>query len=179
MGLLLQSIPYLGRKKIFKIFTPTHGLLSFFTQNSLFSPFSLIECVYHPSQKEIYTLQDITLVDPLLHLRESYPILSAAGLIAQDLLRTQLPQKQAPELFDLTLLYLKKLPLAPELILASFRLKLLLHEGLLSNDPDPSFTPSEWDQVQTLAFSRKLSEIQSVIAPPHSKIKQLCNQRFL
>lgn len=178
IGLLLQVIPYLERKKILKIFTPEEGLVSLFVQKTSFTPFCLAEWVYRKTQKEIQTLQDATLIDPFLHLREDYKILSAAGVMAQDLLRTQLSNKRAPELFDLALFYLKNLSLTPELIAASFRLKLLLHEGLLSSDPDPAFTPSEWDQVHTLAFSRSLSAIQHVSSPPHSKIKALFEERF-
>ncbi len=177
-GLLLQSVPYLGRKKILKIFTPEQGLLSLFVQSTSLTPFCLAEWVYRKTNKDIQTLQDVTLLDPLLHLRESYAILSAAGAIAQNLLKTQLPNKRAPELFDLALFYLKNLGATPELMVASFKLKLLLHEGLLSPDPEPSFTSSEWDQVHTLAFSRSLSTIRKVEQPPHSKINLLFNERF-
>ncbi|MBU6446433.1 MAG: DNA repair protein RecO, partial [Verrucomicrobia bacterium] len=173
VGLLLQAIPYLGKKKILKIFTPEQGLLSLFSQNTALSPFCLAEWVFRKSAKEIQPLQDVTLIDPLLSLRESYNVIAAAGAMAQDLLRTQWPEKRAPELFDLTLFYFKHLPLNPDLLAASFRLKLLLHEGLLSDDPDPAFTPAEWTQVHTLAFSRELSKIQSVQAAPHSKIRSL------
>lgn len=176
--MLLQSIPYLGKKKILKIFTPEHGLISLFTQSTALSPFCLAEWVFRKSPKEIQSLQDATLIDPLLSLRDNYSTLSAAGSIAQDLLRTQLPNKRAPELFDLTLFYLKNLPLNSDLLAASFRLKLLLHEGLLSPDPDPIFSPAEWDQVHTLAFSRSLTAIQSVQAAPHSKIRSLFDERF-
>lgn len=177
-GLLLQSIPYLGQKKILKVFTPEQGLISLFTQNTKLIPFSLAEWVYRTTGKEIHTIQDTTLLNPLLHLRENYQTLLSAGAIAQDLLRTQMPGKKAPELFDLTVLYLKKLPASPELLSASFRLKLLLHEGLLSTDPHPSFTPSEWETVRTLAFSRRLSDIQALASAPHSKIQLLFEERL-
>src|SRR5690606_10059028 len=113
-----------------------------------------------------------------LHIRESYAVISAAGVIAQDLLRTQLPNKAAPELFDLTLLYLKNLHKAPELLTASFHLKLLVYEGLFSPDPDPHFTVAEWSQVEALAFSRSLTAIQNVGSPPFTKIKSLFEERF-
>lgn len=176
-GLLLQSIPYLGEKKILKIFTPEQGLISLFAQNISLAPFALAEWVFRKNEKEIHPLLDTTLIDPLLHLRESYATLLAAGSIAQDLFRTQLPHKGAPQLFDLTLFYLKNLPLSPDLLSISFRLKLLLHEGLLS-DPDPAFTPLEWDQVRALAFSRSLAAIQKIQSVPYSKIKLLFDERL-
>lgn len=177
-GLLLQSIPYLGKKKILKIFTPNQGLISLFTQSNCLSPFCLAEWVYRNQQKEIHSLQDASLIDPFLHLRENYTTLCAAGTIAQDLLRTQLPSKEAPKLFELAIFYLKNLSLNPDLLAASFRLKLLLHEGLFSCDRDPTFTAAEWDQVQTLAFSRSLTSIQNVKAAPHSKIRSLLDERL-
>ncbi len=177
-GLLLHSIPYLGQKKILKVFTPELGLLSFFAQKTKLDPFCLAEWVYRKTEKEIYPLQDATLLDPLLDLRGTYNTLVAGGAIAQDLLRTQLPGKRATELFDLTLLYLRKLSSAPEILAASFKLKLLLHEGLLSEEPDPSFTPLEWEQVETLAFSRKLSTIQLLQTAPYSKIQLLFEERI-
>lgn len=177
-GLLLQSIPYLGQKKILKIFTPEQGLISLFATTTKLAPFCLAEWVYRKSSKEIHTLQDSTLLDPLLELRSDYNTLTAAGLIAQDLLRTQLPGKHAPDLYALTCLYLKKLPTNPQMFAASFRLKLLLHEGLLSSDPDPSFTPSEWEQVHTLAFARQFSLIQEQPTAPLKKIALLFDERL-
>lgn len=178
-GLLLKEIPYLGKKKILKIFTPDQGLVSLFAQSIPLSPFALAEWVFRKSEKEIHFLKDVTLIDPLLYLRQDYQAISAAGSIAQDLLCTQFPDKQAPELFELVLLYLKKLPFAPESITASFRLKLLLHEGLISEDPDPAFTPEEWKEVYTLAFSRSLSAIENVRLPPLNKIRHFFERRVL
>ncbi len=177
-GLLLQSIPYLGQKKILKIFTPEKGLLSFFASKTNLDPFCLAEWVYRPTERDIHSLRDSTLLDPFLHLRESYPALLAAGSIAQDLLKTQMPNKKASELFELALLYFRKLPASPELLAASFRLKLLLHEGLLSSEPDPAFSPPEWDQVHTLAFSRKISTILTLTAAPHAKIRFMFEEKF-
>ena len=175
-GLLLQSIPYLGKKKILKILTPEQGLISLFAQTSSLTPFCIAEWVYRKSNQEIHSIQDTTLLDPLFELRTSYAILSAAGSIAQDLLRTQMPGKKAP--FALASAYLKKLPLNPPIFAASFRLKLLLHEGLLSPDPDPMFSPLEWEQVSILGFSRQFSQIGQVKDPPWKKIELLFEERL-
>jgi DNA repair protein RecO len=177
-GLLLQSIPYLGQKKILKIFTPD-GLLSLFAKTSSLSPFCLAEWVYQKTLKEIYPLKDSTLLDPLLQLRQNYATLSAAGSIARDLLRSQLPNKKAPELFQLACLYLRNLSNAPAILAASFRLKLLVYEGLLAPDPEPSFTPSEWEQVSILAFARNLSLLYQLTAIPTEKIALLFEERLI
>ncbi len=176
-GLLLQSIPYLGQKKILKVLTPEQGLLSFFAKKSALTPFCLAEWVYFKSHKEVHSLRDTTLLDSLLELRQDYSTLTAAGAIVQDLLRTQLPNKKAP--FALVCAYLKKLPLNPPLLAASFRLKLLHHEGLLSLDhPEPTFTSTEWDQVQILTLARQFSLIQQQPPPPYEKIRALFEERM-
>lgn len=177
-GLLLQSIPYLGQKKIFKVFTPNHGLLSFFVTKTNLSPFCLAEWVYRRTEKEIYPLLDATLLDPLLSLRQSYATLTAAGQIARDLLTSQLPYKPAPALYALAHLYLAKLPQSPDLLAASFSLKLLLHEGLLSSEREESFTLTEWEQVGRLAFLRQLSDLALVQEAPLQKIRQFFAERL-
>jgi recombinational DNA repair protein (RecF pathway) len=170
-ALLLQSIPYLGQKKILKLLSAEHGLISLFANSTKLSPFCLVEVLYFKTDKQIYSLKDSTLLDPLLHLRENYETLIAAGSIVQDLLRTQLPGKKAP--FDLAFAYLKKLSLNPQVLAASFKLKLLLHEGLLSYEPHISFTPTEWEQVSILAFARSFAEIQAQQTAPLKKIESL------
>ena len=176
-GLLIQSIPYLGQKKILKIFSREHGLLSLFAKSTQLSPFCIAEWVYQKSQKEIHSLKDSSLIDPLLHIRQNYNLITSAGGMAQDLLRTQLPNKGAPELFDLTTLYLKHLPENPSVLAASFRLKVLYHEGLLSPEPEPLFTSEEWEQVAILAFSRHLSTILSLDSAPFGKIARLFDEK--
>ncbi len=176
VGLLLQSISYLGQKRILKILTPEHGLISLFAKSGDLAPFCLAEWIYLPSHRELHTLEDAALLDPLLELRESYSLLTSAGSIAQDLLRTQFPNKKAP--FALACAYFKKLSLNPPVLAASFRLKLLLHEGLLSFDPEPCFTPAEWEQVRILTFSRQFSQIANVANIPHGKIQSLFDEKI-
>ncbi len=175
-GLLLQSIPYLGQKKILKILSHEQGLISLFATKTNLTPFCLAEWVYRKSTREIHTLQDATLLDPLLELKTDYQLLSLAGSIAQDLLKTQFPGKKGP--LALAYAYLKRLPSNPAILAASFKLKLLLHEGLLSEEPDPTFTPDEWSQVETLAFSRQFSPIQALTKAPFGKIEKLFENRL-
>lgn len=178
VGLLLQSVPYLGKKKILKVFTKDHGLLSFFVNETKLTPFCLGEWIYRKTEKEMHSLKEANLLDPLEALRGSYETLLAAGAIAKDLLTTQMPNKKSDDLFDLTYLYLKKLPQNPESLRASFRLKLLLHEGLLDHDPHPQFTKEEWDQVEILAFGRSIQSMQSIKSAPHAKIDALFAEKL-
>ena len=197
-GLLLQTIPYLGSSRILKVFTREAGLISLFTKTknlgSLGSPFCIGEWIYKGGKGDIYTLQDASLIDPLLDLRHSFASISSAGSMAQDILRSQLPEQASPPLYDLLGGYFKKLAQfsQPEILVISFRLKLLLHEGLLSLNTQCTrcahkalhlsrgesfclnhslstgltFTQIEWDQLHQLAFASKFSLLNELNIPP-------------
>lgn len=169
-AIFLSETPYLGKKKILKVFCKEHGLLSLMAQKCTLTPFCTAELVYRKTNSEIYPLKDYTLLDPLPELKLSYEILSHAGKIVQDLLRTQMPYKKGP--YALSYAHLKKLPLNPSAITASFKLRLLLHEGLLSLEEltDPT--------MQTLAFSKTFTPIVSLDQVPTGAIDTLFASRF-
>jgi DNA repair protein RecO len=140
-GVLLQSISYLSNHRILKIFAPDAGLLTLIAKhihrkNAAHTiPFCRSEWVFRKSQGEIYLLKDATLLDPFQGLKENYQVLTAAGSIATDLLRSQFPHRPARGLYELliaTLTHLRRNPLAIQL---SFRLKLLQYEGLVHLQP--------------------------------------------
>lgn len=210
LGVLLQAIPYLGRKRILKVFTPESGLLSLMANASISSafsaPFCIAEWVYRKGNRDIHSLQDASLIDGLLDLKKDFATLSAAGSMAQDLLRSQLPGKKGNALYTLLCACLAKLPIFanPQILAASFRLKLLLHEGLLSLQPDCSvcaapasrlqqgesfcpahapyanfpFSPSDWETLLHLAYSRQFSQLQNLSGAPFQQIELLFLERI-
>ena len=192
-GLLLQAIPYLGQQKILKVFTAGSGMLSILSKrvknSAVVSPFCIAEWVYKKGSREIHSLVDASLSDGLLDLRSRYEAVSTAGQIAQDLVRTQLPGKPSPDLFALSCAVFQKIASFqhPEVLTALFRLKLLIHEGLLSLEPtctacsEPAlclfqgesyclrhgqspFQVEEWDHLLLLARARSFSALQRI--PP-------------
>ena len=211
-GLLLQTIPYLGSGRILKVFTGQAGLISLFTKKknlgSMASPFCIGEWVYKKGQRDLYSLKDASLLDPLLGLRQSFAAISAAGSIAQDILKSQMPDEAAAPLYELACSYFKKLSefTQPEILSTSFRLKLLLHEGLLSLKPHctscsekalhlsqgESFCPNhasfkgvpfsegEWGQLHLLAFASKFSLLRELRIKPSliEKISFLSEDKF-
>lgn len=203
-GVLLFAIPYLGHKKILKVFTAEEGLLSLIAKSAKdawITPFFLAEWVYQKGEKEIHPLKDITLLDPFLELKADYSRITQAGQIAQDLLASQFPSKKSHGLYELAVAYFKKLPLFshPEVATASFRLKLLQYEGLLSLQkkcclcpssplhlhqgesyctahtpfPNFSFTEEEWDLLHHLSFSRQFSQLFPIQTAPIKQINFL------
>lgn len=165
-GLLLQSIPYLGKKKLLRVLSQEHGLITLFSQKETLAPFCFAEWVYRASLRDIHPLQEASLIDPLSDLRKCYTTLTAAGHIAQTLLATQFPAKPAP--LALSLAFLRKLPLNPTLLSAAFHVKLLLHEGLFS--PSALFTDSEWETVQAIACAKEFSTLLKMENAPLQKI---------
>jgi recombinational DNA repair protein (RecF pathway) len=161
-GLLLQAIPYLEEKKILKILTAEKGLITLLSNKRispiLSSPFVWAEWVYKISSHPIPFLQDATLLDALSDLKKDFSRINIAGQIAKDLLRTQLPAKNAHEPLLLALACYRKLSTfqEPSLLGAAFRLKLLLLEGVL--DIQELNSPL----LQMLALSRSFHEIATL-----------------
>ncbi|MEN9654853.1 MAG: hypothetical protein RL235_965 [Chlamydiota bacterium] len=158
-GVLLTSVPYLGKARILKVFTPEHGLIGCIAKRSIdpafTTPFCIGEWVYAQGRKELHYLVDATIIEPLTTLKTRYDLVETAGLIAYDLLQTQLPAKRAEELFRLACVYLLHLHKAkhPKVLWLSFRLKLLTLEGVF----DPALETDE--ALKKLAQCKRASEL--------------------
>jgi DNA repair protein RecO len=208
-GILLHSISYLDSHCILKVFTAQAGLLTLMAKNircvnpAVATPFCRSEWIFYKSKGEIYSLREGSLLDPMLHLKTDYRILTAAGSIANDLLQSQMPHRPARALYDLVLATFAHLPQNPNAIAQSFRLKLLQYEGLIhirsicnccsepatrfwrgecfcekhGSEEFYSFTALEWRQLHTLAFARRFSELKSIELP--SSFSEKIHQIFL
>lgn len=202
-GILLQSIPYLENRRILKVFTKDAGLLPLIasTKKAPFAiPFCRAEWVYRISSSDLHSLKDASLLDPMLSLKQSFDLIEAAGSIAGDLLRSQLPHKASHGLYELLLASLSHLPRNPKAVAQSFRLKLLQFEGLLRLQPScvqcenpastlaqgesvctrhaanaAAFSSNEWNLLLALGLARRFSEIGETQIPPSfaQKTKEL------
>ncbi|MDE3046525.1 MAG: DNA repair protein RecO [Verrucomicrobiota bacterium] len=182
IGLLLQSFPYLSSHRILKVLTPDAGLLTFMAlfaaskRAALTTPFLLAEWVYAKSKKEILTVTDASLLDPLSDLKKDFAYLSAAGRIAQDLLRTQLPGKPAQAPFELALACLRKVSYFPNpsILPILFRLRLLSLEGLLPlNIP---VSPTEKPLLEQLLHCKSFAQLATL--PRDELLFQKINNLF-
>lgn len=142
-GIILKSTDYKESNRILSIFTPHAGIISVIVKRiskkkptliNLTSPLCRAEFVYRKGRSQLYSFIDGTILDLHLPLRHSYKHLQTAGNMLSAIATTQFPEKPVPVLYHLLLSYLKKLPTfsKPEVLFASFKLKLLKHEGLLS-----------------------------------------------
>ncbi|MCB1112144.1 MAG: DNA repair protein RecO [Chlamydiales bacterium] len=197
-GVILQSFPYQEYDRILTAFSLEEGIVKFIVKGAnrekkrgqaQTSPLSLVEFVYTTGQGELWQCKEITVKNMHLELRNSLASLEAGCDIAHALLSSQMIHKPAPKLYQLCTGYINRLSTAPnpQLLAASFRLKILRHDGLFSETPkcsicetpltswhsvghDPfcadhaplgaiAFVGVEKDLLQTLAFSRSYDEM--------------------
>lgn len=141
-AIVLRSIEYKERQRIITLFTPTCGLISLIIKGitskkphllSLTTPFSQAEFHFVRGKSDLFYFRDGSLIDEHLLLRSQWHHLDAGSKLLKALLRTQLPGKAAPALYQLSLTYLKQIPFFPHPapLISSFFLKLLAHEGHL------------------------------------------------
>jgi DNA repair protein RecO (recombination protein O) len=141
-GIITQVVPYRNYDAILTLFTPEEGLVTFFHKaafsqkkgKSAAAPLSVAEIVHTRGRGEMHPCSEVCITDHHLALRNRLDILNTACEMLQSIMQTQQPGKSAPDLYALLLFYLKKLPSipSPQTLGASFRLKLLRHEGLVA-----------------------------------------------
>lgn len=173
-GIVLRSQDYKERHRIITLFTP-EGRLSLIVRGisrkntrllSLTTPFCHGEYLYRRGHSELLSFRDGTILDDHYSLRNSLKSLQVAGALANAVLTSQMADKPAPALFSLYKSYHNQVPhfSNPEVLLASFQLKLLKHDGLLntasycSEDDDNSAFILQEEADHGFDFSRSEKE---------------------
>ena len=140
-GIVLKTYPYKDHGKIIHLFTLNSGVIHLIikrisSKNSqlinLTAPLCLGKYLYHLRKSDLYSFIDGSIINLHLDLRQNFTLLSYGSQMIQAIHLSQFPGNPAPKLYLLLLAYLKKLPLAPKTLWASFRLKLLIHEGFIA-----------------------------------------------
>ncbi|MGM0439527.1 MAG: DNA repair protein RecO [Chlamydiota bacterium] len=141
-GINIETLNYKDYDRIITIFTRDLGIVKLFVQGAnrpkskrgvLASPLTRGEFIFHRRSGELWRYQDGTILDHHLKIRQSLENIEAALGMLQAIKASQLPEKPAPQLYDLLKLFLAQVAAIanPAALLASFRLKVLKHEGLL------------------------------------------------
>lgn len=197
-GIILRSQDYKEHHRIITLFSP-QGLISLIVKSisrknarllTLTTPFSHGEYIYHQGQSELFRFHDGTVLDDHLNLRQSLQFLQTAGALANAILASQMIGKPAPILYALYKSFHKQICTFddPAPLLASFYLKLLRHEGLLSlslycancgkniaqalnngeslcsqhaGQEATSFSPLEWELLLSLEGAHQFSTLRS------------------
>jgi len=141
-GIISRVIPFRENDQIITIFSPDAGLIKVIYKKKrnlkaglerLCAPLSRVEVVYSERQGEIFNCSEMTCIETFPNLRKDLLFLEAACDMLQVVSLSQMPGKEAKQLYALLLFFLKKIPqsLYPWTLAASFRLKLLKHDGLM------------------------------------------------
>jgi hypothetical protein len=178
-GIVLRSQEYKERQRIVTLFTP-QGVLSLIVKGvspkqshllALTTPFSHGEYHFLRGRSELMRFQDGTVLNEHLVLRENLEWLRTAGALSQAIMRSQMPGKAAPQLFELYKAYhghvcrVKQ----PQALLASFYIKLLKHEGVW-HDPASGgelsdFSLAEREQLHLLSRVERFSSLNALLIP--------------
>ena len=165
-GVTLLAKSFGENNKIISVFTKEKGLISLMIKrlsqkkSSLFalaSPFCVGEFVYKVGKGDIYTILDAAILKENFELRSSFETIECAAKMTRAILNSQMPHKSAPAVYMLLKAYLGNLWQfeRPQTLLASFYLKILLHEGLL----DPQIID---ETMNELAFARSFSKLKEL-----------------
>jgi len=214
-GIVLKTLDYKESERIITLFTPHEGIISVIVKRlskkkphliNLTSPLCRAEVLYRRGKSDLCLFLDGTILDLNLPLRKSYSTLQLGGKMLRAISLSQFPGKPAPLLYKLLLFYLKELPdfPDPEILWASFQLKLLKHEGLLfisktcakcQRNPAisldegesrcstcsnaPSFTEEEWKVLLLLFHGRNHNDWKEIPFSKNCKrsIEELFNMR--
>lgn len=141
-GIILRVISFRENDQILSLFTPDEGLIKVIYKRNQSRrwggqghcmPLTQVELVYREKKGEIFQCYEITYLPALLSLRKELLFLNVACDLLQAILSSQLIGKAAPQLYALLSFYLKKIPIItnPWVLAASFRLKILKHDGLI------------------------------------------------
>jgi DNA repair protein RecO (recombination protein O) len=148
-GIILQAFNFQDYDKILTIFSLEEGLIKLIfkgannpkrSKGTITSPLTRAEFIFVKSKGEIHKCREISIINQYPRLRESLDNLHAACEMIQTVQSSQISQTPAPDLYNLLLAYLEKIPIIanPEILTTSFRLKVLRYEGLLGFDPNCS-----------------------------------------
>lgn len=177
-GIVINAIPFRNYDCILTVFTPLEGLITLFFRGAYRSkkgngsgvttPLSVVDLVYAKGKGDLYTCVEIVVINHHLPLRSNLAILEGACDMIKAISKTQLPGKSSPELYQLLLIYLAKLPSVtfPQVLTCSFRLKILRYEGLFADSDTPienfPLTTEEQHTIEHLAFCRDFSQLTTL-----------------
>jgi DNA repair protein RecO (recombination protein O) len=136
-GIVLKAIPFRDHDQMITLFTPDAGLVKVIhkeNRRALCRPLTRVELLYKEKRGEIFSSYGIHVIDTFPVLRQELSYIESSCDFIHAILESQCIGKAAPLLYQLFCSYLKKISdvTDPWVLAASFRLKLLRHEGIAS-----------------------------------------------
>lgn len=182
-GIVCHALPFQDHDIILTVFTENEGMIKLFLKKALIrkdwrgapiSPLTRAEFIYTKGKSELFSCREISIINFHIKFRENLKWLEAALEILNSLRTTYCAMNPVPLIYRLCVRFLEAIPnlTDPMVLVSSFRLKILNHEGLLSSEPHPVFSEDEWTIVEQLALNRSLTIFQDLVLPDylHGKI---------
>lgn len=141
VGIVVQSIPFQDHHQIISLYSAEWGLMriiikyAYAKKNSCsVEPLNLVEICLKKSKSDLFQSSNVSHLNTYLNLRSSYRVLVSSLDLLSSIIQSQVFHKPSPILFSLLLRYLDYMPNAksPESLKASFKLKILRHDGWLA-----------------------------------------------
>lgn len=140
-GIILSSLKFRDYDEIITLFSKEEGLIKLIVKKSYTKkegygsktgPFIQAEFIYSKGKSEIFSCQEVSVLNYNLSLRNRYLNLQAAAAMANAIIQSQCALKPAPLLYKLFTTYLNAIDSfpQPDTLALSFGLKLLRHEGI-------------------------------------------------
>lgn len=185
-AIILQTVRYGDRDQIITAFSRELGIVKFITKRgvshqsakvTMLSPLTRVEIVYVKGRGELHRVREVMLLNSYSALREQLSLLQAGCELIEAIRQSQTGERAAPLLYDLMCIYLGHLQELHDVgtAVASFRLKILKHDGMLSDWVLTGLSDEEQLLVQLLAGCRRVADFSDVVLPDGfgDKIKQL------
>ena len=141
VGVVVQSMPFQDHHQIISLYSAEWGLMRIIIKYayskkspSSVEPLNLVEICLKKSKSELFQATSVSRLSTYLNLRGSYSMLSSSLDLLSSIIKSQVSHKPSPILFSLLLKYLEYMPSAqePKTLAASFKLKILRHDGWLA-----------------------------------------------
>lgn len=170
-AIVLRSTAYQEKARILTVFSEEKGILSVMVKNvtqqksAMLSPFCELEFVFYKKNSDMVSFKEGKIINDHLFLREKLEFLQTASSMTRAILKSQMPGKHAPLLYQLLRAYLKQIPLfsSHNSLLGSYYLKILQHEGLFLEGH--SFDEEEQTWIQKLGEIQKFSQLTNAMLP--------------
>lgn len=140
-GVVIQAVAFRDYDQIVTLFTPDHGIVKLIIKNGRrkkvargsCTPLTAVEFSWKEGKGELGQCEEIITIRHYAALRTTLPLMEAGCDLLRAVQKSQPVGKVTPELYQLLLYYLEKLPLTrdPLVLTSSLRLKILRHEGVL------------------------------------------------
>lgn len=174
-GVVLGEFAFGEKDRIVSLFTPQglYKAIEKFGKKHNVSNFSIVEGLLGEGRSELFKLKEVKVTKTFLNIRENYDAIEAALKMGDAIMKTQLGDKPAENLYLIFIGFLERLEKNPTAYMTSFLLKLMVNEGFWQMPKGLSQEEEQIIEVLTLARQRHLIEEIAVDNALMQKIEKI------